>query len=147
MRVNPSASVCAAHTCPTWELLLPDGTFPDASFKTLQRDDILKSDILARMSSGDAKFVVGIWDATEEPGTLGEKASRRSLGRTLLSHDHGQGRRAPTNRFWRVWQIISDSGCFKPFSRMLLLLLAKAHVPILSTSCVSLWIKSSGLIH
>lgn len=87
--------------------------------RKLQRNDILKSDILARMSSGDAKWAVRMWD--EMSAELGEGfepffAHLRTI--------YGHGRLQIVSG---VRQVIRDSGGSEAFFKEVFLPLAKSY--------------------
>ena len=90
--------------------------------RKLQRNDILKSDILARMSSGAAKWAVAMWD--EMSAELGEgfEAFFAHL-RTIYGH----GRMQIVSG---VRQVIRDSGGSEAFFKEVFLPLAKSYALI-----------------
>jgi hypothetical protein len=87
--------------------------------KKLQRSDILKSDVLARMSTGDAGWAVGMWDDMSR--ALGEGFE------VLFAHIrtiYGLGRMQIVSG---VRQVIRESGGSEPFFKDVFLPLAKAY--------------------
>jgi hypothetical protein len=92
--------------------------------KKLQRNDILKSDILARMSTGDAKWAVGMWDDTSL--ALGDGfESFFAHVRTIYGH----GRLQIVSG---VRQVIRDSGGSEAFFKDVFLPFAKSYVLVRS---------------
>ncbi|SFV27168.1 Protein of unknown function [Hyphomicrobium facile] len=92
--------------------------------RKLQRNDILKSDILARMSANDAKWAVAMWD--EMSAELGEgfEAFFAHL-RTIYGH----GRLQIVSG---VRQVIRDSGGSEAFFKEVFLPLAKSYAIVRS---------------
>jgi Protein of unknown function DUF262/Protein of unknown function (DUF1524) len=88
--------------------------------KKLQRNDILKSDILARMSTGDSKWAVTMWDDMSLALGDGFEAFFGHL-RTIYGH----GRLQIVSG---VRQVIRDSGGSELFFKDVFLPLAKSYV-------------------
>lgn len=92
--------------------------------KRLQRDDILKSDILARMSTGDAKWAVAMWDEMSLALADGFEAF---FGHVRTIYGHGR-----LQIVSGVRQVIRDSGGSEAFFKDVFLPLAKSYVLIRS---------------
>jgi hypothetical protein len=92
--------------------------------KKLQRNDILKSDILARMSTGDAKWAVAMWD--EVSLALGE-GFEAFFGHLRTIYGHGR-----LQIVSGVRQVIRDSGGSELFFKDVFLPLAKSYVLVRS---------------
>ncbi len=92
--------------------------------KKLQRNDILKSDILARMSTGDAKWAVAMWD--EMSLALGE-GFEAFFGHVRTIFGHGR-----LQIVSGVRQVIRDSGGSEAFFKDVFLPLAKSYVLVRS---------------
>jgi hypothetical protein len=92
--------------------------------KKLQRNDILKSDILSRMSTSNAKWAVGMWD--EMALALGE-GFEPFFGHVRTIFGHGR-----LQIVSGVRQVIRDSGGSEAFFKDVFLPLAKAYVLVRS---------------
>ena len=92
--------------------------------RKLQRNDILKSDILARMSANDAKWAVAMWDEMSVELGEGFKAFFAHL-RTIYGH----GRLQIVSG---VRQVIRDSGGSEAFFKDVFLPLAKSYAIVRS---------------
>ncbi|MFA5955518.1 DUF262 domain-containing protein [Hyphomicrobium sp.] len=92
--------------------------------KKLQRNDILKSDILARMSTGDAKWAVAMWD--DMSLALGE-GFEAFFGHLRTIYGHGR-----LQIVSGVRQVIRDSGGSEAFFKDVFLPFAKAYVLVRS---------------
>lgn len=92
--------------------------------KKLQRNDILKSDILARMSTSDAKWAVRMWDDTSL--ALGE-GFEAFFGHLRTIYGHGR-----LQIVSGVRQVIRDSGGSEAFFKDAFLPLSNAYVLVRS---------------
>ncbi|CAA2137840.1 DUF262 domain-containing HNH endonuclease family protein [Hyphomicrobium sp. ghe19] len=92
--------------------------------RKLQRNDILKSDILARMSANDAKWAVAMWDEMSVELGEGFEAFFAHL-RTIYGH----GRLQIVSG---VRQVIRDSGGSEAFFKDVFLPLAKSYAIVRS---------------
>ncbi len=92
--------------------------------KKLQRNDILKSDILSRMSTGNGKWAVGMWD--EMALALGE-GFEPFFGHVRTIFGHGR-----LQIVSGVRQVIRDCGGSEAFFKDVFLPLAKAYVLVRS---------------
>ncbi len=92
--------------------------------KRLQRNDILKSDILARMSTGDAKWAVDMWDRMSL--ALGD-GFEAFFGHVRTIYGHGR-----LQIVSGVRQVIRDSGGSEAFFKDVFLPYAKAYVLVRS---------------
>lgn len=90
--------------------------------KKLQRNDILKSDILARMSTSDAKWAVGMWD---DMGLALGEGFEPFFGHLRTIYGHGR-----LQIVSGVRQVIRDSGGSEAFFKDVFLPLAKSYVLI-----------------
>ncbi|MET0432410.1 MAG: DUF262 domain-containing HNH endonuclease family protein [Hyphomicrobium sp.] len=88
--------------------------------KKLQRNDILKSDILARMSTGDAKWAVSVWD--DMSLALGD-GFEPFFGHLRTIYGHGR-----LQIVSGVRQVIRDSGGSEAFFKDVFVPYAKAYV-------------------
>jgi hypothetical protein len=87
--------------------------------RKLQRNDILKSDILARMSTGDARWAVAVWD--EMSLALGE-GFEPFFGHLRTIYGHGR-----LQIVSGVRQVIRDAGGSEAFFKEVFLPLAKSY--------------------
>jgi Protein of unknown function DUF262/Protein of unknown function (DUF1524) len=92
--------------------------------KKLQRNDILKSDILARMATGDAKWAVDVWEDISL--ALGE-GFEPFFGHLRTIYGHGR-----LQIVSGVRQVIRDSGGSEAFFREVFVPLAKSYVLVRS---------------
>lgn len=92
--------------------------------KKLQRNDILKSDILARMSTSDARWAVNMWD--EMSLALGD-GFESYFGHVRTIYGHGR-----LQIVSGVRQVIRDSGGSEAFFKEVFLPLAKSYVLVRS---------------
>jgi hypothetical protein len=88
--------------------------------KKLQRNDILKSDILARMATGDAKWAVDVWEDISL--ALGE-GFEPFFGHLRTIYGHGR-----LQIVSGVRQVIRDSGGSEAFFKEVFVPLAKSYV-------------------